>query len=34
MPYKATQDRWVIVKSSDKTWSKVKGMANHFIIIA
>ena len=21
MPYKATHDRWVMVKSSDKTWS-------------
>ena len=25
MPYKATHDRWVMVKSSDKTWSTGEG---------
>ena len=25
MPCRATQDRWVIVKSSDKTWSTGRG---------
>ena len=25
MPYRATQDRWVMVESSDKTWSTGEG---------
>ena len=31
---RATQDRWVMVESSDKTWSKEKGMASYFSILA
>ena len=35
MPYRATQDgQWVMVESSDKTWSTKRGMANHFSILA
>ena len=33
-PCRATQDGWVMVESSDKTWSLEKGMANHFSILA
>ena len=28
MPYRATQDRWVTVKSADKTWSTGGGNGN------
>ena len=32
---RATQDGWVIMKSSDKTWSPLeKGIANHYSILA
>ena len=34
MPCRATQDRWVMVDSSDKTWSTGEGNANHFSILA
>ena len=34
MPCRATQDKWVMVESSDKKWSTEKGMANHFSILA
>ena len=34
MPCKATQDRWVIVESSDKMWSTGKEMANYFHFLA
>ena len=34
MPYRTTQDGWVVVKSSDKTWSTGGGMANHSSILA
>ena len=34
MPCRATQDRWVMVESSDKTWSTGEGMANHFNMLA
>ena len=34
MPYRAIQDRWVMVESSDKTWSTGGGTANHFSILA
>ena len=30
----ATQDGWVMVESSGKTWSTGEGMANHFSILA
>ena len=34
MPWRATQDRQVMVESSDKTWSTGEGMANHSSILA
>ena len=34
MPCRATQDRQVMVESSDKTWSTGEGNANHFSILA
>ena len=34
MPYRATQDRQITVKSSDRTWSTGEGMANYFSILA
>ena len=34
MPCRATQDRWVMVESSDKTWSTGEGMASHLSILA
>ena len=35
MPCRVTQDRHVMVESSDKTWSLLKeGMANHSSILA
>ena len=30
----ATQDGWVMVERCDRMWSKEKGMANHFSILA
>ena len=34
MQCRATQDRWIMVESSDKTWSTGEGMTNHFSILA
>ena len=34
MPCKATRDRCIMVKNSDKTWSTGGGMANHSSILA
>ena len=34
MPCRATQDRWVMVESSEKMCPLEKGMANHFSILA
>ena len=34
MPCKDTQDRWVMVESSDKIWYTGEGMANRFSILA
>ena len=34
MPHRTSQDRWVMVESSDKMWSLEKEMANHFSILS
>ena len=34
IPCRATQDGWVTVKSSDKTWSNGRGYVNHSSILA
>ena len=34
VPCRATQNRWVMVEISDKTWSLEKGMVNHFSILS